>query len=149
MDTNPLTNFFHKYIIRRPYKGPVKDFTLLMCDIAGDSEIGSVSITTRSLKHLFDKKPAEEFHFLLDYIHLIMIYPDKIYKNKDGKRGSLCFEKRVKGCEYICAIERISPTEFQIATAFRLRDPDYIKNYTLLWNRGSGKPHRHALEFPK
>jgi predicted nucleic acid-binding protein len=108
-----------------------------------------VSITTRCLKHLFDKKPAEEFHFILDHLHLILMYPDNIYKNKLEKRGEICFTKRMNGSEYLCSIEQISPSKLQIVTAFRLRDPDYIKNYTILWNRGSGKPHRHALEFPK
>jgi len=36
--------------------------------------------------------------------------------------------------------------EIQIATAFRLRDSDYIKKYTLLWSWEDGTPHRSALD---
>ncbi len=102
-------------------------------------------LSTRALKHLYDKKPAEEFHAVLRFVHLVVQFPDKIYKNKMEKHADICFVKRVRGSEYFCALQKIENTFF-IVTCFRLRDPDYIKNYTLLWNRGSGKPHRHALE---
>lgn len=148
MELTPLQNFFYRYIARRPYKGPVKNFLLFLAHVGKDPASGSVHITTRSLKHLFDKKPAEEFHFILDHLHLLLTYPDRIYQNKSGKRGNLCLVKRIKGHEYFCSMEKVSANEFQIATSFRLRDSDYIKDYTLLWNRGSGKPHRHAIEFP-
>lgn len=148
MTTNPLSNLFSKYIVRRPYKSHVKHSILFLAYVCDNIENGSVYITTYSLKHLFDKKPAEEFHFILDHLHLIIIYPDQIYQNKSGKRGNLCFTKRIRGSEYLCALEKVADNEFQVATAFRLRDSDYIKNYTLLWNRGSGKPHRHAIGFP-
>ena len=149
MELNPLTQFFYKYIARRPYKGPVQDFLLFIGNAFGEVDNDTVSISTRCLKHLFDKKPAEEFHFIVDHLHLILTYPDEIYENKSGKRGNLCFVKRIKGSEYLCALERATEKELQVATAFRLRDDDYIKNYILLWNRGSGKPHRHVLKFPK
>lgn len=51
--------------------------------------------------------------------------------------------------EYLCSLQKISDEELQVVTAFRLRDKDYIKKYTLLWNRGSGKPHRYVIEFLK
>lgn len=146
---NRLIGFFYKYIARRPYKGPVKDFMLFISYLCGEILCGFVFISTRSLKHLFDKKPAEEFHFILDHIHLILIYPDKIYKNKTEKRGNICLVKKIKGSEYLCSLEKGDTRRYYVVTAFRLRNSDYIKNYTLLWNRGSGKPHRHALEFSK
>jgi len=123
--------------------------------------LSGVYITSRLLKHLFDKKPAEEFMFLLDNLHKVVKYPDKIYKNKDAKRGSLCFIKRIGDFEYLCSLEVAILTfehgstglggekkEIQIATAFRLRDDRYIKNYTLLWDWGNGNPHRSALDAP-
>ena len=142
MEENNLTKFFNKYIKGTPYKATVEYNKTLICSI---DDI-SVYISTLSLKHLFDKKPAEEFHFILDYLHLIVEWPDKIYENKSDKRGNLCFVKEIKNSEYICSVEKMSDKELQIVTAFRLRDNDYIKSYTLLWNRGNGKPHRHAID---
>ena len=98
-----------------------------------------------------------------------MRYPDKIYLNKDAKRGCYCFVKRIGGAEYFCSLEitKIKPAiygqgefgilecgeekekeEIQVATAFRMRK-NYIKNYTLLWDWGDGNPHRSALDTPK
>lgn len=108
--------------------------------------------------------------FLLDHLHEVSKYPDKIYENKTSKRGGYCFVKRIGSAEYLCSLEIVkipfallgeeSPgiiepaaenevDEIQIATAFRLRDDKYLKNYTLLWDWGNGNPHRSALDTPK
>ena len=47
----------------------------------------SVYITTRALKHVYDKRPAEEYDYIIRNLHTITKYPDFIYKNKDGKKG--------------------------------------------------------------
>lgn len=160
-----LRNFFKEYIDGTPEKAMVADRRMFLCYltkavISGidiGENVSGVYVTSRSLKHLFDKKPAEEFMFLLDNLHKIVKYPEKIYKNKDAKRGSFCLVKRIGDFEYLCSVEIVSlPLEFrnekreiQIATAFRLRDDEYIKNYTLLWDWGNGNPHRSALDTPK
>lgn len=95
-------------------------------------EDGSVYVNTLVLKHLYDKKPAEEFDFLINNLHTIAKYPDYIYKNKDSKRGEVCFTKKLKGSDYICSIE-IDEQTF-IVTAFRIRDKKYMKNYESLWS---------------
>ena len=142
MNKNSLVIFFKKYIKGTSYKAPVFNSKLLICDLNGFS----VYITTRSLKHLFDKKPAEEFHFILDNLTILIKDPEEIYKNKSEKHGDICFVRQIKDFYYICSLQKISSKELQVVTAFRLRDEDYIKNYTLLWNRGSGKPHRHVTD---
>lgn len=88
---------------------------------------------------MYDSKPAEEFDFLINNLHTIAKYPDKIYKNKSGKRGSHCFTKKLKGAEYICSMEN-SENGMLIITAFRIRDKKYLKNYTLLWSWENDKP---------
>src|SRR3989344_3832938 len=80
-----------------------------------------------------------------------------------------CSVKKIGNEDYLCSIEivKIPPAvfgeavlgiseygiekereEIQIATAFRLRDDKYTKNYTLLWDWGNGNPHRSALDAP-
>jgi hypothetical protein len=48
------------------------------------------------LKHLYDKKPAEECDVLIDIIHIIVKFPDIILENKSGKRGDRVFLKIYK-----------------------------------------------------
>lgn len=147
-----LQDFFEKYIKGTPEKAMVVDCKIFLCcltnavclGIGVDKIIGKVYITSRALKHLFDKKPAEEFFFLIDNLHKIVKYPDKIYKNKTSKRGGYCLVKKIVDSNYLCSIEIVE--EIEIATAFRLRDNDYIKKYTLLWSWEDGTPHRSALD---
>lgn len=156
MKKETLNDFFAKYVEGTQEKAKVIDQKSLLCRltvaVAQAIDIKesrrSVYITTRCLKHLFDKKPAEEFLFILNHLREIVRYPDKIYLNKDEKRGEFCFVKRIGNSEYFCSIEN-EKEETQVATAFRLRDEKYIKKYTLLWDWGNGAPHRSALDTPK
>lgn len=148
MKTNKLRKFFNSYIRKTAYKATVLDYKKFICFI-DEKRCISVYITTRALKHLYDKKPAEEFDFIIDNTYLIIKYTEKIYKNKSGKHGDICLIKTIGNSDYLCSLEKISLFEFQIVTVFRIRDADYLKNYILLWNRGSDKPHRHATDFFK
>ena len=172
-----LQELFEKYIKGTSEKAIVASRKILLCNLTYavldgvkiEESIKGVYVTSRCLKHLFDRKPAEEFLFLLDNLHKIVRYPDKIYDNREGKRGCFCFVKRIGGFEYLASIEvvKFPATEFgeavfgvseygrcqeseeiHIATAFRLRDSNYIKKYTLLWDWGNGNPHRSALDTP-
>jgi len=173
-----LREFFNKHIKGTPEKAVVADKKMLLCRLTIavaqgvniHESVRGVYITSRCLKHLFDKRPAEEFLFILDHLHEVVRYPDKIYQNKSVKRGDLCFVKRIGDSKYLCSTEIIKTPlavfgeailgvseygiekereEIQIATAFRLRDDNYIKNYTLLWDWGNGAPHRSALDTPE
>jgi len=177
MKRGHLKIFFKEYIEGTPEKAVVADQKMLLCrltlavaqGIEIHDSIRGVYVTSRCLKHLFDKKPAEEFLFIIDHLHEIARYPDKIYLNKEAKRGCFCFVKIINGVEYFCSLEikKTPPAiygeaglgiseygeekeieEIQVATAFRMRKK-YIKNYTLLWDWGDGNPHRSALDTPK
>lgn len=178
MNKELLKDFFEKHIKGTAEKALVADQKMLLCKITLavsegieiHNKMRNVHITTRCLKHLYDRKPAEEFQFLIEYLYQITRYPDKIYKNKNSKRGKFCFVKKIKDFEYLCSIETITIppailgvaqlgvcqlgskeeiTEIQIATVFRNRDNKYLKNYTLLWDWGNGNPHRSALDTPE
>ena len=156
-----LNKFFEKYVKGTDYKATVANRRIFLCHLTNavcrgigvNKKIKKVYVTSRCVKHLFDKKPAEEFLFLIDNLYKVVKYPDKIYVNKPGKRGEHCLIKRIGDVNYLCSIEIISSSEhyqeIQIATVFRLRDNNYIKKYTLLWSWGDGVPHRSALDTPK
>lgn len=173
-----LKEFFKKYIEGTPEKAIVADRKIFLCCLTKAVMKGvninysakNVYVTSRCIKHLFDKKPAEEFLFILSHLHEVTKYPDKIYKNKTGKRGAFCLVKKIGNEEYFCSIEIIKipqaifgeavldisessvekeREEIQISTAFRMRDKDYIKKYTLLWSWEDGAPHRSALDTPE
>jgi len=172
-----LKEFFKKYIANTPEKAVIVERKMflgyltkaVMEGLEIENSTKNVFITSRCLKHLFDKKPAEEFLFLLDHLHEIVKFPDRIYKNLAGKRGDFCFVKKIKNEEYFCTLELLESCgsgcenvdlqpaqmsigqkiEIQIATAFRLRDKKYTKNYTLLWDWGNGNPHRSVLDTHK
>lgn len=103
-----------------------------------------VHVNTRTLKHLYDKKPAEEFDFIVCQLHRIVKYPDKIYKNKKSKRGDFIMVKRIEDGNYLCSIEEVFENEeikkAYIVTAFRIRDEAYLRKYELLWSWKGGNP---------
>jgi hypothetical protein len=102
-----------------------------------------IYIRTRALKHLYDKKPAEEFDFLIDHLAHIIRTPDHLYQNKSGKTGNFCLAKKIYGHRYIVVLEvtaKQAPTEeISVVTAFRIRDDKYLRNYDLLrsWRDGA------------
>jgi len=154
MNSELLNYFFTKYIAKTPCKSIVPDRRLFVCqlqtnitDACGINYLnGGVCLTTQSLKHLFDKKPAEEFMFILDHLYSITKYPNQVYRNKKGGRGQFCLVTKIKGDQYICIIEidQNAVREVYIPTVFRIRDRNYLSNYTLLWDWGNGEPHRHV-----
>jgi|SRR3990167_9084017 len=103
-----------------------------------------VYLNTRVLKHLYDKRPAEEFDLMTETIFDIVKYPSKIYKNKSGKRGSFCFVKEIKNSKCLVSLETIyddkkTATHCDVATFFRV-DDNYLANYELLWEWKGGTP---------
>lgn len=161
-----LKEAFEKNIKGTRYKAMVPEQKIFLCHLTNavcvgvgiSKEVGKVYMTSRSLKHLFDRKPAEEFLFIIDNLHKIVKYPDKIYKNKKEKRGEYCFVKKIDNSEYLCSIEIVKnlpiednliSEEIQIVTVFRLRDENYIKKYTFLWSWGDDDSHRSALDTLK
>ena len=142
---------YHKYVKGTLKLSTVEDKIVLVCKLTNAVKNvikciePKVYVTSRMLKHLYDNKPAEEFHFLVDNIEKIVKFPDSIYKNKGGKRGEFCFVKRLNNDSYICPVEIIencekteipsgSPAGIYIATGFRIRKANYLKNYELIWS---------------
>lgn len=107
-----------------------------------------VYINTRTIKHIYDKRPAEEFDFLVQNIHLVLLYPNQIYKNKDGARGEYCLIKTIRGDKYLCSLQityKENVHKNEIVTFFRTGD-SYLRNYKLLWEWKDGNLHRNAFD---
>lgn len=135
-----------KFIKGTLEKAIVKDITILLCNLtlavekAGNFHTRKIYLNTRILKHLYDKKPAEEFDFIIKNVYSIVKYPNHIYKNRDSKRGEICFVKDIGGIKYFCSIETSDDLDSAnvkmnyVVTVFRLRKESYLNNYQLLWS---------------
>lgn len=106
-----------------------------------------VYLNTRVLKHVYDKRPAEEYDFLLHHITDVVKYPDCIYRNKPGKRGEFCFVKETKNSRLFVSVE-IAKTavedgkithQCEVVTFYRINE-SYLRNYDLLWEWKDGGP---------
>jgi hypothetical protein len=134
-----LQNMHQQYIISTDYKAVVKDKQMLLCCLTNAVIQGigyknsPVYATSRMLKHLYDKRPAEEYDVLIDIIHKIVKFPNIIFENQLGKRGDKIFLKIYKGKKYLCIVEKGVDDNNYIATAFRVRDENYTKKYKELW----------------
>jgi hypothetical protein len=145
-----------KYI-RGTEKGAiVQNVQVFLCSLTSavirgiSSGCGRVYINTRVLKHVYDKRPAEEFDFLTCNIHTIVKYPDAVYKNKNGKKGDYCFIKELKNMKYMCSVQVVrgddASAQCEIVTFFRLQKESYLKSYDLLWEWKGGDLHRSAFD---
>lgn len=137
----------HKKFIKNTGRSDfVTEVTMFLCNLTHAVKTGvsldhrKVYLKTSVLKHLYDKRPAQEYDSILDNLHLIVRYPDIIYKNKSSKRGSLCLTKEIDGTKYFAAIEQV-PEELgnQIITLFKVNDK-YLEGFKKIWSWEGGNP---------
>jgi len=144
----PLNSLHENYIKGTQKEALVINKTVFLCNLtrsvnkACSLEAHRVFVTTRMLKHLYDKKTAEEYEFIINNLHTVVKYPDDIYKNRNSKRGDFLFAKLLKSNKYLCSIEICKDEEIKlfIATCFRIHNPKYLDNYEFLWSWKVGKP---------
>jgi len=98
-----VPDLHQKYIANTALNALVQNVSVFLCNLtykvtkeAGLQGYHKVYISTRVLKHSYNKRPAFEYDLIINEIHKIVKYPDKIYKNKESKRGDYCFVKTVK-----------------------------------------------------
>lgn len=144
MENESLQSLHKKYIRGTSPKAIIMDKKILLCNLTKAVKRGcrfsssGVYVTTKVLKHIYDKKPAELYDFIVQNLPKIVKYPSHIYKNKSAKRGDFCFVKSLKNEKYLCSIEIcINPErkqeEIYVATVFRT-DDKYLEKYELLWS---------------
>lgn len=142
-----IPNLVEQYIKGTEAEAIVPLVTTFLCHLTiavikgVNLEYQKVYISTRVVKHIYDRKPAEEFEYLSNHIHKIVKYPDYIYMNKDSKRGDFGFVKQLDKDLYFCSVQAVDDmiedggtSGLCVVTAFRLRKPNYLNNYKLLWS---------------
>lgn len=119
------------------------NLTLTVAEIITEGQVGEekiqVLINTRILKHLYDKKPAEEYDQILNNVRELIKRPEHIFKNRDTKRGDFVFVKSFAGEEWFCSLQHVAP-QYYLITCFRLRKRSYLNNYDLIWSWKDGDP---------
>jgi hypothetical protein len=144
-----LRELFEVHIQNTPPGAAVVEKTVFLCGLTNavahglDKQSPKIYATSRFLKHLYDKKPAEEFDFILDHLHQVVTYPETIFRNKAGKRGDWCLTRTIGNATYLASLEMNSNSEnpgLYVATAFRVRDAKYLDGYELLWSWRSDRP---------
>lgn len=141
---NIAYNLYKKHIKGTTEKAIVVDIDVFLCHLTTAvlkiiEQEKRVYLNSKALKHLYDKKPAEEFEFILNNLQIIVEYPEHIYKNKNPKRGHYIFSKSIQGKNYLCSLESKSDGLW-VVTAFRVRDKKYLNDYNLLWSWKGGTP---------
>jgi hypothetical protein len=142
-DCKTLRIMHKRYIVHTSEKAIVREVTMFLCNLTQAVSDGihlnekKVYVTTKVLKHLYDSKPAVVYDFILDNLHLVVKYPDSILKNKDGKRGSLCFVKTIENVKLLATVEINQSQEIFLITSFPTKE-NYLKNCTVLWNWRDG-----------
>jgi len=136
----------HKRYIENTQEGAfIEDAQAFVCKLTSDvsnlfsSEIQSVYINTRVLKHIYDKRGKRDYDFIIKNIGNLIKYPNNIYKNQIEKRGSICFVKSVNGSEYMVSLEQIKNSNtLEVVTIFMIRKKNYLDGYKLLWSWEDG-----------
>lgn len=98
-----------------------------------------VFVTTKMLKHLYDKRPAEKYDSILNNIYTFVKYPDHIYINKDSKRGDKLFVMKIEDQNWIVSLESLEE-KYYVVTCFKQRGENYLNNYTLIWSWKGDNP---------
>ena len=141
----------YRKFIRGSEKGAiVQSVQVLLCNFTNavtrgiNSQGAKAYIHTRALKHNYDKRPAEEFDFLIDNLHYVVKFPDSVYRNKGAKTGDYLFVKKLKNKTYTCSLQEIIREDggihYEVVTFFRISKENYLTHYDLLWEWKGGKP---------
>ena len=139
-----IDNFFNTYIRDTKYKENVLFHRISICVLNINiqkviaSNGGEVFISTRSLKHIYDRHVFEKgminnFYLILNNFFEIINNPDKIYKNKIGKRGDFLFAKKIDNVVCISTLEIINYNEIDVVSVFTGGEK-YLSKFTLLWS---------------
>lgn len=139
-----LNYTIERYIKDTPRKGYVKDLRIKVCMLPHKlkSKTGAedlrVYVTTKSLKHMYDIRLAQEFDFIVTNLEIVITHPHRIYKNKEGKTGNICFYAEFEKNAYFYILD-IKLDGIYIVSAYRLSEvkekrKNYLAGYKLLWS---------------
>jgi len=133
-----------RYIKNTPRKGYVKDLRIKVGELPHKlkpkikTKDPRVYINTKSLKHMYDARSAQEFDFIISNIEAVIAHPLKVYKNKEGKTGDICLYKEFEASAYFYILDTHAEN-IHIVSAYRLSEieekrKNYLAGYKLLWS---------------
>ena len=142
--TQKLDKVIDRFIKNTPRKGYVKDLRINVGNLAQKvkSKIKppnlKVYVTTKSLKHMYDQRSAQEFDFVINNLTKVTSHPHRIYKNKEGKTGDFCFYHESLSNFYFYIFE-VNKNGVYLVSAYRLssleeKRKNYLSGYKLLWS---------------
>lgn len=149
-ESDKLIKFHKKYVQSTTYKAIVPIALFHLCNLTRsvvksiDFEVNNVYLSTRMLKHIYDKRTAEEYDFILNNLVKIVREPDAVCLNKSGRRGEFCLIKKIKDEDYLCSIEQYRSLEtskyecIQIVTCFRVRGNYPLKQFQKIFSWEGG-----------
>lgn len=138
---NRLAYFHQQYIANTAYKAVVSDnafyvarLTTNQVNMLGASS-AIVLISTRTLKHMYDKRTAREYDLIINQLYAIIQIPDMIVTNPEH-HGAFGFVKKINDKNYFVSLE-ISQRYNYVVTCFPV-DAKYLSNKKIIqdWRGG-------------
>jgi hypothetical protein len=128
-------DLYNKYIKDTEYRARIPFHKTLVCYSKVNGHSIPVTISTWSLKHMydrhiFDKETHLIFNTLLKNIPLIITKPDEIRNNDSTKRGNLLFIRKIRKQKYYLSVEILSQDSMEIVSGTRTR-PSYLRKFPL------------------
>lgn len=122
----------------------VVESTLFLCTVQAplyrSLHNKKILCTTKALKHLYDKRAAWEYTFLLNFLEIVLAKPDIVKANGLGRRGQYIFCKNVREILIAVSIEKTAEKEtLYLVTAFATEEK-YLHKFPILWSRRDGDP---------
>jgi hypothetical protein len=111
--------------------------------------VGEVYLSTRSLKHIFDrhihdKKDPETFRVILNAMPDIIKRPDEVRLDTEAKRGNFLFIKRIDMKQFLVSVE-IDQSGMAHVVSSSATGRKYIEKFTLLWSWETATPPSKRL----
>lgn len=137
----------HKKCVRDTSKDSiVVEISILLCTLTVAVKTGvnlgskKVFLKSRVLKHIYDKRTAQEYDFFLKSLYKVVKYPDMIFKNSGSKRGSKLFVKEIEGGLFCIVLEENVEDDCNyIVTCFKTKE-SYLVKFQEIWHWEGGDP---------
>ncbi len=137
-------DIYRKHIKGTYRKDLVPDIEMCLCNIKTSIrkkltvDSAKVFLTARALKHIYDRiyldanKP-DDFALVIQNLHKIIGYPDKVCRNKKGRRGEFVFLKGVNTQIFLSTLEKNNQGSLYVVTGFIPKE-SYYKNLEEIWH---------------
>jgi hypothetical protein len=94
-----------------------------------------IYISSFAVKHMYDKRITFEFETVLDNIHALLKYPDRVCENKPGskKRGDVALIKKIHDHHFVCLLENDEKMGDISVVTVHIIKPDDVPKFKTLW----------------